>query len=120
MEITEMATATRTGTRKTVCTVDEAAAAYGGMPELIKAFGLTMAKGRANSVERWQLAGVPRYYHLGLYLGLQHRGCEATAQLFWRQNLGGSSRHPEWDAIGLGMTSGATVSLHDCHHRAIQ
>src|SRR5215468_12747539 len=69
-------------TRKTVRTVDEAAAAYGGMPELIKAFGLTMAKGRANSVERWQLTGVPRYYHLGLYLGLQHRGYEATPQLF--------------------------------------
>ena len=77
-----MATATRTGTRKTVCTVDEAAAAYGGMPELIKAFGLTMAKGRANSVERWQLTGVPRYHHLGLYLGLQHRGYEATPELF--------------------------------------
>jgi hypothetical protein len=77
-----MATVTRTVTRKTVCTVDEAAAAYGGMPELIKAFGLTMAKGRANSVERWQLAGVPRYYNLGLYLGLQHRGYEATPQLF--------------------------------------
>ena len=65
-----------------VRTVDEAAAAYGGMSELIKAFGLTMAKGRANSVERWQLAGVPRYYHLGLYLGLQHRGYEATPELF--------------------------------------
>jgi len=77
-----MATATRTVTRKTVCSVDEAAAAYGGMHELIKAFGLTMAKGRANSVERWQLAGVPRYYHLGLYLGLQRRGYEATPQLF--------------------------------------
>ena len=77
-----MATATRTGTRKTVCTVDEAAAAYGGMPELIKAFGLTMAKGRANSVERWQLTGVPCYHHLGLYLGLQHRGYEATPELF--------------------------------------
>ena len=77
-----MATATRTGTRKTVCTVDEAAAAYGGMPELIKAFGLTMAKGRANSVERWQRAGVPRYHYLALYLGLQHRGYEATPELF--------------------------------------
>jgi hypothetical protein len=77
-----MATATKTVTRKPVCTVGEAAAAYGGMPELIKAFGLTMAKGRANSVERWQLAGVPRYYNLGLYLGLQHRGYEATPQLF--------------------------------------
>ena len=113
-----MATATKPV--KTVSTVDEAAAAYGGMPELIKAFGLTMAKGRANSVERWQLAGVPRYYNLALYLGLQHRGYEATPQLFWRQNVGGSSRHPEWDAIGLGMTSGATISLHDCHHRVIQ
>ena len=59
-----MATATRTGTRKTVCTVDEAAAAYGGMPELIKAFGLTMAKGRTNRVERWLQAGVPRYRHV--------------------------------------------------------
>jgi len=86
-----MAKATKRLTRKTrmsenlqreVRTVDEAAAAYGGMPELIKAFGLTMAKGRANSVERWQLAGVPRYYHLGLYLGLQHRGYEATPELF--------------------------------------
>ena len=77
-----MATATRTVTQKIVSTVDEAAAAYGGMPELVKAFGLTMAKGRANSVERWQLAGVPRYYNLGLYLGLQHRGYEATPQLF--------------------------------------
>jgi hypothetical protein len=77
-----MATATWTVTRKPVCTVDDAAAAYGGMPELIKAFGLTMAKGRANSVERWQLAGVPRYYNLGLYLGLQHRGYEPTPQLF--------------------------------------
>jgi hypothetical protein len=77
-----MATAAKSVTRKTVRTIDEAAAAYGGMPELIKAFGLTMAKGRANSVERWQLTGVPRYYHLGLYLGLQHRGYEATPQLF--------------------------------------
>jgi hypothetical protein len=65
-----------------VYTVDEAAAAYGGMPELIKAFGLTMAKGRTNSVERWQLTGVPRYFHLGLYVGLHHRGYEATPQLF--------------------------------------
>jgi hypothetical protein len=65
-----------------VRTVDEAAAAYGGLPELIKAFGLTMAKGRANSVERWQLAGVPCYHQLGLYLGLQHRGYEATPELF--------------------------------------
>ena len=56
-----MAKATKRLTRKTrmsenlkreVRTVDEAAAAYGGMPELIKAFGLTMAEGRANSVER--------------------------------------------------------------------
>ena len=86
-----MAKATKRLTRKTrmsenlnrtVRTFDEAAAAYGGLPELIKAFGLTMAKGRANSVERWQLAGVPRYYHLGLYLGLQHRGYEATPELF--------------------------------------
>ena len=86
-----MAKATKRLTRKTrmsenlqreVRTVDEAAAAYGGMPELIKAFGLTMAKGRANSIERWQLAGVPRYYQLGLYLGLQHRGYEATPELF--------------------------------------
>src|SRR5215467_11335000 len=91
MERTDMAKATARLPRKTsmsenlnrtVRTVDEAAAAYGGLPELIKAFGLTMAKGRANSVERWQLAGVPRYYHLGLYLGLQHRGYEATPQLF--------------------------------------
>ena len=67
---------------RTVRTFDEAAAAYGGLPELIKAFGLTTAKGRANSVERWQLAGVPRYHHLGLYLGLQHRGYEATPELF--------------------------------------
>ena len=65
-----------------VRTVDEAAAAYGGMSELIKAFGLTMAKGRANSVERWQLAGVPRYHNLALYLGLQYRGYEATPELF--------------------------------------
>jgi hypothetical protein len=77
-----LATANNRVTRKTVRTVDEAAAAYGGMPELIKAFGLTMAKGRADSVERWQLTGVPRYYHLGLYVGLQHRGYEATPQLF--------------------------------------
>src|SRR5215467_6595378 len=86
-----MAKATKRLPRKTrmsenldrkVRTVDEAAAAYGGMSELIKAFGLTMAKGRANSVERWQLAGVPRYYNLALYLGLQHRGYEATPQLF--------------------------------------
>jgi len=67
---------------RAVRTVDEAAAAYGGMSELIKAFGLTMAKGRANSVERWQLTGVPRYHHLGLYLGLQQRGYEATPELF--------------------------------------
>jgi hypothetical protein len=67
---------------RTVRTVDEAAAAYGGMPELIKAFGLTMAKGRANSIERWQLTGVPCYHHLGLYLGLQYRGYEATPELF--------------------------------------
>jgi hypothetical protein len=65
-----------------VRTVDEAAAAYGGMSELIKAFGLTMAKGRTNSVERWQLAGVPRYHYLALYLGLQYRGYEATPELF--------------------------------------
>jgi hypothetical protein len=65
-----------------VRTVDEAAAAYGGMHELIKAFGLTMAKGRANSVERWQIDGVPRYHCLALYLGLQHRGYEATPELF--------------------------------------
>jgi len=67
---------------RAVRTVDEAAAAYGGMSELIKAFGLTMAKGRANSVERWQLTGVPRYHHLGLYLGLQRLGYEATPELF--------------------------------------
>jgi len=67
---------------RAVRTVDEAAAAYGGMSELIKAFGLTMAKGRANSVERWQLTGVPRYHHLGLYLGLKRRGYEATPELF--------------------------------------
>ena len=65
-----------------VRTVDEAAAAYGGMPELIKAFGLTMAKGRTNSVERWQLTGVPCYHHLALYLGLRYRGYEATPELF--------------------------------------
>jgi hypothetical protein len=76
-----------------VSTVDEAAAAYGGMPELIKAFGLTMAKGRANSVERWQLTGVPRYFHLGLYVGLHNRGYEATPQLF------GASRWEEVPGI---------------------
>ena len=38
--------------------------APGGMPELIKAFGLTMAKGRTNRVERWLQAGVPRYRHV--------------------------------------------------------
>ena len=87
-----MATATKPV--KTVSTVDEAAAAYGGMPELIKAFGLTMAKGRANSVERWQLTGVPRYFQLGLYVGLHHRGYEATPQLF------GASTWEEVPGIG--------------------
>ena len=68
-------------TRKAVRTVDEAAAAYGGMPELSNAFGLTMAKGRANSVERWQLTGVPRYYHLGL-------SDSAPRIKFWTQHKG--------------------------------
>jgi len=84
---------------KTVSTIDEAAAAYGGMPELVKAFGLTMAKGRTNSVERWLQAGVPRYHHLALYLGLQHRGYDATPELFgarsWEETgINASSRKP--------------------------
>jgi hypothetical protein len=90
----DMASAT-----KKVSTIDEAAAAYGGMPELVKAFGLTIAKGRTNSAERWLQAGVPRYHHLALYLGLQHRGYDATPELFgatsWEKTgISASSRRP--------------------------
>jgi hypothetical protein len=84
---------------KKVSTIDEAAAAYGGMPELVKAFGLTMVKGRTNSVERWLQSGVPRYHHLALYLGLQHRGFDATPELFgarsWEETaISASSQRP--------------------------
>src|SRR5215831_7131878 len=90
------------------------------MPELIKAFGLTIAKSRANSVERWQLASVPRYYNLGLYLGLQHRGYEATPQLFsartWEEVPGipSGKRTPTntWKQASIGIRKSKRPSQH--------
>jgi hypothetical protein len=83
-----------------VRTVDEAAAAYGGLPELLKAFGLNMAKCRANSAERCELPGVPRYHQLGPYLVFNTVGT--------RQHLAPSAKSWEKSVGDQGFITGVT------------
>jgi hypothetical protein len=54
-------------------TVDQVVAVYGGEKKLCEAFRL-----KKGELETWRKRGVPRSPTLGLFLGLQLRGHEAS------------------------------------------
>ena len=80
-----------TGDLKTVSTLEQVAAAYGGWGALARSFGGLSCES-SNGLCTWLRAGAPPGHRLGLYVGLQRRGYQATPELFgaasWKEVCG--------------------------------